>query len=107
MPQHELLACAQCGCFAFSRFEDFAIRANWGNIEGADPSLRPGMVPTANPALRGGSKLNVVFGVSFMVPSGALQNNRLIDGNLPLQQDLNGPQLQGTGGLRFGWEWRF
>ena len=27
MPQHELLACAQCGCFAFSCFEDFAIRA--------------------------------------------------------------------------------
>ena len=28
MPQHELLACAQCGCFAFSCFEDLAIRAN-------------------------------------------------------------------------------
>ena len=26
VPQHELLACAQCGCFAFSCFEDFAIR---------------------------------------------------------------------------------
>ena len=80
----------------------------WGNIEGADPSLRPGMVPTADPALRGGSKLDFVFGVSFMVPSGALKNNRLfIDGNLPVQRDLNGPQLQGTGGVRFGWEWRF
>ena len=34
MPQHELLACAQCGCFAFSCFEDFAITAGslsvWG-----------------------------------------------------------------------------
>ena len=29
MPQHELLACAQCGCFAFSCFEDFAIRVNY------------------------------------------------------------------------------
>ena len=29
MPQHELLACAQCGCFAFSCFEDFAIRVNF------------------------------------------------------------------------------
>ena len=28
VPQHELLACAQCGCFAFSCFEDFAIRVN-------------------------------------------------------------------------------
>ena len=26
VPQRELLACAQCGCFAFSCFEDFAIR---------------------------------------------------------------------------------
>ena len=29
VPQHELLACAQCGCFAFSCFEDFAIRAKY------------------------------------------------------------------------------
>ena len=29
VPQHELLACAQCGCFAFSCFEDFAIRVNY------------------------------------------------------------------------------
>ena len=29
MLQHELLACAQCGCFAFSCFEDFAIRVNF------------------------------------------------------------------------------
>ena len=28
VPQHELLACAQCGCFAFSCFEDVAIRVN-------------------------------------------------------------------------------
>ena len=32
MPQHELLACAQCGCFAFSCFEDFAIRVNNAGI---------------------------------------------------------------------------
>ena len=32
MPQHELLACAQCGCFAFSCFEDFAIRVNPYNM---------------------------------------------------------------------------
>ena len=31
MPQHELLACAQCGCFAFSCFEDFAIRVSYPN----------------------------------------------------------------------------
>ena len=29
MPQHELLACAQCGCFAFSCFKDFAIRVSF------------------------------------------------------------------------------
>ena len=29
VPQHELLACAQCGCFAFSCFEDFAIRLSY------------------------------------------------------------------------------
>ena len=34
MPQHELLACAQCGCFAFSCFEDFAIRVNSWSSDG-------------------------------------------------------------------------
>ena len=33
MPQHELLACAQCGCFAFSCFEDFAIRVKYHPIQ--------------------------------------------------------------------------
>ena len=39
MPQYELLACAQCGCFAFSCFEDFAIRAK----SDAHASLRAAM----------------------------------------------------------------
>ena len=33
MPQHELLACAQCGCFAFSCFEDLAIRVKMEPFE--------------------------------------------------------------------------
>ena len=33
VPQHELLACAQCGCFAFSCFEDFAIKVNGGSTD--------------------------------------------------------------------------
>ena len=48
MPQHELLACAQCGCFAFSCFEDFAIRVNKADppaflsqIENEPPLERP------------------------------------------------------------------
>ena len=42
MPQHELLACAQCGCFAFSCFEDFAIRVSyplWQRILGGDEGI--------------------------------------------------------------------
>ena len=35
MPQHELLACAQCGCFAFSCFEDFAIRVRYEECQSA------------------------------------------------------------------------
>ena len=36
VPQHELLACAQYGCFAFSCFEDFAIRVKWQRREELD-----------------------------------------------------------------------
>ena len=51
MPQHELLACAQCGCFAFSCFEDFAIRVrSFGREVSLFPTLSV-VIPCYNEAL--------------------------------------------------------
>ena len=77
----------------------------WGNIEGADPDLNPMMVPTADPDLRGGTRLDLLAGLDYMFHSGALAGSRLaIEGGLPIYQDLDGPQLETDLILTAGWQ---
>ncbi|MGE5191251.1 MAG: hypothetical protein ACM3U2_02035 [Deltaproteobacteria bacterium] len=67
----------------------------WGNIVGADHRLNPNLVPTNRPDLQGGRLLNVLFGLNYVVPSGALRGQRLgVEGGIPAYQSLFGPQLQ-------------
>lgn len=90
----------------------------WGNIDGADARINqnapmPGMksVPTAQPELRGGQRLDLLFGVNFLLPlpdSIPLDSTRLaVEGGFPAWQRLDGPQLgqdwQITAGLQFSW----
>jgi hypothetical protein len=68
---------------------------NWGNIDGADPVLNPTLVPTADPNRRGGTRADLMFGLSLYVPEGTLENFRFgIEGGLPIYQSLDGPQLE-------------
>lgn len=77
----------------------------WGNIEGADPDLNPMMVPTADPDLRGGTRLDLLVGLDYMFSSGVLAGNRLaIEGGVPVYQDLDGPQLETDLILIAGWQ---
>lgn len=69
------------------------------NVEGADPALNPAMVPTADPNLRAGRRLDALFGIDF-IPAhmsdalGATKGARLsLEGGLPAYQNLDGPQL--------------
>lgn len=75
-----------------------SIRLNgqtWGNIDGSDSRLNPMMIPTADPDRRGGTQLNLGFGVNLYAPSGNLQGSRLaIEFELPLYRSLDGPQLE-------------
>ena len=80
----------------------------WGNIDGADPNLNPAMVPTADPRLRGGSRLDISPGLSIYAPSGGLEGLRLSARlDLPLFQTLDGPQLKTEWGLQAGLAWTF
>ena len=70
---------------------------HWGDISGADAALNPPVVPTADPALRAGSRTDVVVGF-------ALDGNQRLEGlrlefsaRLPVQQRLDGPQLSRAG----------
>ena len=89
----------------------------WGNIDGADSRIgqnapMPGMrsVPTAQPDLRGGQRLDALFGLNLLLPvkSAPFDSTRLaLEGGFPLWQNLNGPQLgqnwQITAGLQISW----
>ena len=79
--------------------------SDWGNIDGQDRDLLPLPVPTANPNLRGGSKLDLSLGLNFF-ESGSGINGGLEIGKT-IWQDLDGPQLGSdywvTAGFRFSW----
>lgn len=67
----------------------------WDDVEGADTSLSPAVVPTAVPSLQGGQRWSAGFGVNTYLSRGALRGLRLA-GELifPFYQDVDGPQLE-------------
>lgn len=80
----------------------------WHDIHGADPLLMPAMVPTADPGLRGGRRLDLLLGVNFFATSGRLEGNRLaVEAGVPVYQDLDGPQLETDWRLSTSWQWTF
>ena len=84
----------------------------WENIDGADPklahALRMRMVPTADPARRGGERVDAGFGVNVYIRRGALKGHRIaVEGRVPLYQSLDGPQLETDWVLAVGWQYAF
>ncbi len=80
----------------------------WGNIEGADPALNPGMIYTADPNLRAGTRIDVPLGFNWYFVDGPLYDHRLaVEINLPVYQDLDGPQLETDWVLTVGWQKAF
>ena len=70
---------------------------SWGNIDGRDKNLPPPaamIVPTADPDLRGGTRIDYAAGLNYYLRKGPLKGARLaIEAGLPLYQNLDGPQL--------------
>ena len=81
---------------------------NWGNIDGTDPELNPGMVPTADPARRGGKRLDLGMGINFYMPEGAMSGSRVVlELSYPIYESLDGPQLAKDYDLSVGLQWVF
>ena len=78
-----------------------AAGARWGNIDGADPDLNPGLVPTADPDLRAGTRVDLLAGFGW---HGASGNRFTIEVGTPVYQDLDGPQLATDLVLVLGWQ---
>ncbi len=80
----------------------------WGDIHGADPELNPRMVPTANPEIRGGERINMLFSAELYAPKGVLKGQHLgFEIGLPVYQSLDGPQLETDWTISAGWQWTF
>jgi hypothetical protein len=80
----------------------------WDNIHGADPSLNPNAVPTADPKLRGGNRLDLLGGLNFQLPLGPLGEHRIaIEGGGAIHQWLYGPQLETDWRIVVGWQKAF
>ena len=62
----------------------------WDDIDGADPELNPAVVPTADPDLRGGNRIDALLGLNFVHG----QHSLAVEGGVPIYQDLHGPQLE-------------
>ena len=81
---------------------------HWDNIHGADPQLMQMMSPNNRPDLRGGTRVDALAGVNFIVPSGSLKGNRLaLEFGRDIYQDLDGPQLETDYRVMLGWQYAF
>ncbi|MEP4532021.1 MAG: hypothetical protein ABJ004_02970 [Cyclobacteriaceae bacterium] len=80
-----------------------------GKISGADPAYtNPMMSPTLQTENFGGTTASSGLGFNIYIPNGALKNVRIgVEYELPLYQNLNGPQMKTTGigtlGLQYSW----
>jgi len=50
----------------------------WEDVTGADPGLAANVTPEARPNLRGGRRLDLLFGLNFYVPKGFLKGSRFM-----------------------------
>jgi hypothetical protein len=81
---------------------------DWSNIHGDDDGLNPRVVPTADPNLRAGRRLDVLAGVNFLVTGGFLKGNRFaVEFGRPVWQHLDGPQLETDWLVTAGWQLAF
>ena len=75
-----------------------------GKVEGMDANIMA-PVQTADPDRQGGTRIDGGLGVNLIGTKGFLRNQRLaFEFNLPLLQDLNGPQLKTSSVLTVGWQ---
>jgi len=77
----------------------------WGEIDGADPKLNPVVVATADPALLGGSRVDLLFGLNFYGSDGAFSGNRFaIEVGTPVHENLDGLQMSADWQLFANWQ---
>ncbi len=86
-------------------------RLEWlyqGEIEGADPRLNPGLVPTAVPSNFDRHRLDAAIGLNLFIPGGFLRGHRFaVEAGMPLYEHIGGPLLQTEYWIMAGWQKAF
>ena len=78
----------------------------WGNVHGADPRLNPSDQQTNDPNRQGGKRLDAALAVTVH-PRILRGHQFLFEGQFPVAQSLDGPQLQRTWLFQCGWQYDF
>ena len=101
------------GGWELARWISASFRLEWGqsmNIRGREESasVNPRMVSTADPGRRAAARLDALFGLNLIAPSGPLSGVRLaVEVGVPAYQDLDGPQLETDWTLTTGLQYAF
>lgn len=78
------------------------------DVEGADPALNPSMMPTADPDRQGSAHFTLGPGLSFYVPGGTLEGQRLaLKAPVPVYESRNGAPLERNWRVTLIWQWTF
>lgn len=82
--------------------------SHWGEITGSDPGLANNPTPEGRSYLRAGDRLDLLFGLNFLIPKGIFKCSRfMIEGGIPVYQNLEGPQLGTAWMLSAGFTYGF
>lgn len=99
------------GAYRWADWVSTSLRFNyqrWGNINGRDVTLaNPALntVPTVDPNLQGGRRLDLLAGVNVLFPEFMGLENRLgVEAGIPVYQRLDGPQLETDWLVFAGWQ---
>ena len=80
----------------------------WETVHGSDALLDPTDEPAKDAALQGGKRLSVSLGITLHPAGGFFKGQQLlVQGELPVLQSLDGPQLKRTYMLHVAWQWGF
>ncbi len=86
------------GARKVTHWSSASLRLGWTqrfDIVGADPALNPRIVPTADPDLQAGRRLDILLGLNLFQDAGRLEGLRVTaEAGLPVYQRLDGPQLE-------------
>ena len=90
---------------------------SWGNIDGQDVAMNPMMSPNARAGLRGGERIDILFGLNLNFDETIDRLNKAFDETakkshetfnlaieigFPIHQDLDGPQMENDWQLMAG-----